>query len=158
MFRSMGIAAVAGALALLCLGAPRAAFAGSGSDFSAIAGGWSMHGLSLEIAGDGQAVAHWRVYTWCSDLSRPAPCDSIIGNSIEDGGLAMLRFTSFDGSSATATVLMSSDSSVFGTDAPVILRLMPGGVAQIQPSRADPLVLCGPAFDPGAFATPPCGA
>src|SRR4051794_35457399 len=94
-------------LCLARLGDP--ASAQSRGRFAALAGNWTAHGFGLSVADDGQAVANWRVYQWCSDLTAPAPCDSILGNDIEDGGLAMVRFTSISGGVATGTVLMSSD-------------------------------------------------
>jgi len=126
-------------------------------DFSAIGGAWSAHGIGLNIGNDGQAVASWRVYTWCALLTQPAPCDSMIGNDIMDGGLAMLQFSSINGGTASALVLMSSDPGVFTAGSTITMQLMSGGVAQITGS-ANPLTLCGPHFNPGAFAVPPCGA
>jgi hypothetical protein len=145
-------------LAVCLLGAPGYASAQSPANFAALAGDWSAHGFGLSIASDGQAVAHWRVYQWCSDLSSPAPCDSMLGNDIENGGLAMLRFTSLSGGVGTATVLMSSDPATLSPGSSVTMRTQSGGTARLTTSGSLDMVLCGPKFDPSQFTSAPCGA
>ena len=140
------------------IGLPQTVTADNPADFSAITGAWFRHGVSMTIGPDGQAVANWRVYQWCNDLTRPAPCDSIIGNNIIDGGLAMLRFTSGNSGTATATVLMSSQSTVLAPGAQVSLLLLPGGVAQVSGLGGGSTLICGPNFDPSQFQNLPCGA
>src|SRR5579862_343458 len=66
-------------------------------------GDWSRHGVGLTIsrfdsaAEQGEALARWRIYTWCQDpvtnAPNPPPCDSVIGNSLEDGGIAVIALT-----------------------------------------------------------------
>jgi hypothetical protein len=144
------------ALCLARLGEP--ASAQSRGRFAAVAGDWTAHGFGLSVADDGQAVANWRVYQWCSDLTSPAPCDSILGNEIESGGLAMVRFTSISASMASGIVLMSSDPNTLSAGSSVSLTLQTGGTARLSASGSSDIVLCGPNFDPGQFASPPCGA
>lgn len=156
MLRRSHLAALLAVLAL-ALAAPATVRAQRSPDFSSMAGNWEAHGFSLDIGSDGQAVAHWRVYTWCNMLTQPAPCDSMIGNEIVDGGLAMLDFMTLTSNAASATVLMSSDPSFFAPGSTITLQMMPGGVAKMLPDRGGPL-LCGPNFDPSAFSSPPCGA
>jgi hypothetical protein len=150
-------------LLLLSLGVlrPTPASAGRSGTYSGIAGEWSGHGFELTIGADGQAVAQWREYQWCSDLSGPDPCDSIVGNEIYSGGLAMLRFTSLTSMSANAMVLMTSDPSDLALGQEISLAILPGGVARIQglgSSGSASLTLCGPSFDPTQFQNSPCGA
>lgn len=140
------------------LGAPGIPGAGAATDFTSSAGSWNQHGLWLYIAADGQAVARWRVYIWCNLLTKPAPCDSILDGHIEDGGLAMIGFTSWSDATAVGTILMSSDLSVFEPGDVIKFTQLPGGVGQIEPARAPYLLLCGPAFDSTQFRVPPCGA
>jgi len=145
------------AITLAAVAASAPARAQSGLDFTTISGKWSAHGIGLDIGTDGQAVASWRVYTWCSSLTQPAPCDSTIGNDIMDGGLAMLQFSSISGGTASALVLMSSDPSLFSAGSTITMQIMSGGVAQVT-GTANQLTLCGPHFNPGAYAVSPCGA
>jgi hypothetical protein len=152
------LALILATIGTLALVVPAIAGVTAAPDFSPIAGAWGAHGISVEIGNDGQAVAHWRIYTWCNTVQQPAPCDSIIGDSIEDGGLAMLSFTTFNGTTATGVVLMSSDTTGFSPGSTVVLQTMRGGVAQMQAIGGSPILLCGPAFDPTAFTTSPCGA
>jgi hypothetical protein len=154
----LGMAVAGLAFTLVPASRPVPVSAGTTSTYSSIAGGWSSHGFDMSIAADGQAVAHWRVYQWCTDLTNPAPCDSIIGNQIEAGGLGMLRFTSTSGSDATAMVLMSSDPGTLTTGGQVSLQLLPGGIARMRGVGSSAMLICGPNYDAAQFNSPPCGA
>jgi len=78
-------------------------------------GAWNGHGRQLTIKADGSGTVLYRVYRWCSDDPTP-PCDLMNGNVIYEGGRITFRIeqvvTAHDGSTATATVLTSTDPQV----------------------------------------------
>lgn len=120
---------------------------------------WGRHGLSLAIDGTGHGEGTWRVYQWCSANPTP-PCDDMVGNMIQPGGLGAFIFYRVQGTTAYGAVIGSTDPDSLPLGA-VTLTLQPFGMAQLT-SDGEPIDLCGPDFlrlaPPAVQSAGPCGA
>lgn len=129
-------------------------------DFGAFAKGWWHHGFVLSIDIDGQGIANWRVYKWCSDDPSP-PCDRIEGDLLFSGGSATLVFSRIDGQTAIGRVTSSNDQTTFRLGSEVLLTLLPYDMASLIHNRYE-TILCGPDYAELApeslRETLPCGA
>ncbi len=74
-----------------------------------LAGTWYRHGVDLTITPAGHATMEWRVYTVCGQ--DPPPCDNLQGNEVDDGGRATLELHMTSPTTASGTVVVTSDSS-----------------------------------------------
>jgi hypothetical protein len=134
-------------------------------------GSWSRHGSSLSITRPdafpeaGNLIAQWRTYTWCQDpvskKANPPPCDMIIGNSIEDGGLAsiaLLHPEGQDDKNISGVVTATTDPSAFGKQgADVLFTMLPGNMLLVN-ANGQSTMYCGDNTDYSLYPPYPCGA
>lgn len=171
---SMVIGAMA--LALGALAAPGATThaqnpPGSQPDFTNFAGPWIRHGFGITVGTNGDALARWRVYSWCDATAPPGPCDSILNGQgsvggqvvdlIENGGLAQIVFTGASSGTASGMVIESTVPDFLVPGGLVTLSLLPYDMAVLVQGETS-ITLCGPSFGelapPDVFASSPCGA
>ena len=140
-------------------------------DFSSFAGSWGSHGFGITVGTNGDALAQWRVYSWCDETAPPGPCDTVLagqGNDggkvvdlIEDGGLAQTVFSGVSNGSAYGVVVESTVPDFLEPGGSVTLTLLPYDMALLM-QGATSVTLCGPNFaqqaPPDVVASGPCGA
>jgi hypothetical protein len=119
-----------------------------------LVGDWTGHGGGIHIGADGQGLATFRAYRFCTDNPTP-PCDTMNGNAIVDGGRATFRLTAA-GTPGTATgqVTSSNDPEAFQPGFVVTINLTSGDVMLVSSSpTAQSVAYCGSRATAGA-----CGA
>lgn len=78
------------------------------SDFSQFVLTWGGQDRSLDFQADGQALLSYRIFEFCG-RGQPAPCDTMQGDQVSDGGRVTLRFTNAAGPVATGQIAASND-------------------------------------------------
>lgn len=95
-------------------------------------GGWGKHGYQLSISPDGSGEATWRTYEWCHRPGVKPPCDSIAPDGIiQEGGHAVLTFSSVEGRTAYGSMIDISDPAHL-VRLSVSLTLQPEGTALMR--------------------------
>lgn len=135
-------------------------------------GTWWHHGAGITITRNDavpeapNVVAQWRTYTWCSDAltkkHNPPPCDSFVGNFIEDGGIASLAVFHSQGQDdryLSGVMVATSDPKGFlGTWGGAIqFTMLPGNMLLVETSTGSTM-FCGAATDYSQYPPAPCGA
>lgn len=114
----------------------------------------------------GSAVAQWRTYTWCQDpitkKPNPPPCDTFVGNFIEDGGIAsiaLLHPQGQDDRSLSGVLVATSDpAGGFGKwGGSVQYTMLPGNMLLVDTNTGS-IMFCGENTDFSQYSPYPCGA
>ena len=110
-------------------------------------------------------IAQWRTYTWCVDpftqRRNAPPCDTMIGNMIEDGGIASIALFHLQGQDdqhLTGVVVATSDPNglgPWGTSLP--FTMLPGNLLQVGTGDQATL-FCDADTDYSQYSEFPCGA
>jgi hypothetical protein len=135
-------------------------------------GAWWHHGAGIMITKfegspeGGSAVAQWRTYTWCQDpitkKPNPPPCDTFVGNFIEDGGIAsiaLLHPQGQDDRSLSGVLVATSDpAGGFGKwGGSVQFTMLPGNMLLVDTNTGS-IMFCGENTDFSQYSPYPCGA
>jgi hypothetical protein len=133
-------------------------------------GSWWHHGMNITITRHDWApeaptvIAQWRTYTWCldsfSNKRNPPPCDSMVGNFIEDGGIASLAVFHPDGQderTLTGVIVATSDAKGLGKwGSDLQFTMLPGNMLLLQ-AAGEATLLCSDNTDYSQYPQAPCG-
>jgi hypothetical protein len=134
-------------------------------------GTWWHHGAELtisrpdEVPEAGSVIAQWRTYTWCEDALaqrvNPPPCDMMLGNFIEDGGIASIALLHPQGQQASnlnGVVTATSDPRTFGKQGDAVAFTMLPGNMLLVGAGGQSTMFCGDNTDFSRYPPSPCGA
>jgi hypothetical protein len=133
-------------------------------------GGWWHHGAGITITRfeasptGGSALAQWRTYTWCQDplttKPNPPPCDTSVGNFLEDGGIASIALLHPQGQDdrSLSGILVARSAPGFGKwGDSVEFTMLPGNMLLVVTSDGSTM-FCGENTDVSQYPPYPCGA
>jgi hypothetical protein len=117
-------------------------------------GAWYGHGRGLTVEADGSFELGYRLYKFCD--SNPAPCDSLRGNEIVDGGHVAGRFDAGSPPRWTGQITSASEPTAWPVG-PISADYDPStGIVSLQPGTVpsdQAMTFCDSTAEGGA-----CGA